>query len=298
MNPTRKLLPKPFLKWAGGKRQLLPELLWAVSAAGEFGNYHEPFLGGGALFFAMAGNDILHGRKSFLSDINRNLLDVYAGIRDDVEEVIGFLVLHRARHCREHFYRVREKVPTETSERAARIIYLNKTCFNGLYRENNKGEFNVPFGRHKNPLICDETNLRVVSRILQPTTLSAKPFERVQDDVASGDLVYFDPPYAPISRTADFTTYAKGGFGYEEHRKLAELAICLAGRGVKVILSNSLTEFTKGLYGGFHIREIPVRRIIGSFNERRGQVTEILATSFPVLPELECHKSSDIGVRV
>ena len=157
--------------------------------------------------------------------------------------------------------------------------------FNGLYRENSKGEFNVPFGRHKNPLICDEENLRQVSDTLRLARLSAKSFERVLDDVRPGDLVYFDPPYAPISRTSDFTSYAKGGFGLREHEKLAELTTHLTMLGVKVMVSNSLTDFTKKLYGNFYICQISVNRIIGSFAERRGEVEEVLATNFPLFHE-------------
>ena len=285
MIPPRQLHPKPFLKWAGGKRQLLPQLLRALEAAGDFGNYHEPFLGGGALFFAMARKGLRSDRKYFLSDINQNLLDAYAGVRDDVEKVIELLEQHRIDHSEGYFYELRAHVPDEIARKAARIIYLNKTCFNGLYRENSKGEFNVPFGRHKNPLICDEANLRAVSETLRSATLSAKPFDRITDDIRRGDLVYFDPPYAPISRTSDFTAYAKEGFGYREHGKLAELAADLATRGVKVVLSNSLTEFTKDLYDQFYITEVSVHRIIGSFTERRGEITEVLATSFPLVQE-------------
>lgn len=282
MSSLLELQPKPFLKWAGGKRQLLPQLLDALDAAGDFGNYHEPFLGGGALFFAMARKGLLPDRKCFLSDINQNLVDAYAGVRDDVETVIELLEQHRVHHCERYFYEVRAQVPDDIAQKAARIIYLNRTCFNGLYRENSKGEFNVPFGRHKNPLICDEANLRAVSETLRLAALSARPFDQITNDIHPGDLVYFDPPYAPISRTSDFTAYAREGFGNGEHEKLAELAVELAANEVKVILSNSHTEFTKNLYDGFQLSMVSVHRIIGSFIERRGKITEILATSFPL----------------
>ncbi len=285
MNSSRGQRPKPFLKWAGGKRQLLPQLLRAVGAAGDFGNYHEPFLGGGALFFAMARNGLLQDRSAFLSDINQNLVDTYAGVRDNVETVIGLLERHRAQHNKRYFYQVRGQVPEDIAQRAARVIYLNKTCFNGLYRENSKGEFNVPLGRHKNPLICDEKNLRAVSEILRHVCLSAKPFDRILDDVRPEDLVYFDPPYVPISRTADFTSYAKGGFGCREQEKLAELVVHLASLGVKVVVSNSFTDFTKNLYKDLHIYQLFASRIVGSFIERRGEIAEILVTSFPLIRE-------------
>ena len=284
MNALREAQPRPFLKWAGGKRQLLPDLRQALDAAGDFGNYHEPFLGGGALFFAMA-QESFPGRRYLLSDINQNLVDAYEGVRDHVEEVIGLLKGHDDRHGKKYFYEVRSRVPDDVAGKAARIIYLNRTCFNGLYRENSKGEFNVPFGKHKNPLICDETNLRAVSKTLRLAKISAKPFDQITGDVQPGDLVYFDPPYAPISQTSDFTAYAKDGFGSKEHLKLAELATNLAGSGVKVVLSNSLTTFTRNLYDRFYIHEVSVQRIIGSFAERRGEITEILATSFPLVRE-------------
>ena len=285
MSSSPRLQPRPFLKWAGGKRQLLPQLLHAVGAAGGFGHYHEPFLGGGALFFAMARNGCLLNRSSFLSDINQNLVDTYVGVRDYVEKVIALLEQHRARHCKRYFYQVRANVPNDIAKRAARIIYLNKTCFNGLYRENSKGEFNVPFGRHNNPLICDENNLRTVSETLRFANLSARPFERIMDDVRPGDFVYFDPPYVPISKTSDFTSYAKGRFGCKEHEQLAELAGHLANLGVRVVVSNSFTDFTTNLYKDFHIYQVAVNRIIGSFAGRRGEIAEIMATNFPLFHE-------------
>lgn len=292
MSSSRGQQPRPFLKWAGGKRQLLPQLLHAVGAAGDFGNYHEPFLGGGALFFAMTRNGFLLGRDSFLSDINQNLVDTYVGVRDHVETVIGLLERHSDHHSKRYFYQVRTQVPDDIAQKAARIIYLNRTCFNGLYRENGKGEFNVPFGRYKNPLICDENNLRAVSEALRPVCVSAKSFDQVLDDVRPEDLVYFDPPYAPISKTSDFTSYAKGGFGCREHEKLAELAVHLAHLGVKVVVSNSFTDFTKSLYKHFYIRPVLANRIVGSFVERRGEIAEILATSFPPFRETSSSKGS------
>lgn len=264
---------------------MLPHLLRAVDSTGGFGNYYEPFLGGGALFFAMARNGILLDRSSFLSDINKNLVDTYVAVRDHVEEVVAFLQRHRAQHNKQYYYRVRAEVPDGIAQRAARIIYLNRTCFNGLYRENSKGEFNVPFGKHKNPLICDESNLRAVSHTLRRARVSAKPFDRILDDACPGDFVYFDPPYAPISRTSDFTSYSKGGFGYREHEVLAELSACLMNRGVNVVVSNSFTDFTTNLYKDFYIYQVSVNRIIGSFVERRGEIAEVLATSFPLFVE-------------
>ena len=295
MKSLREIQPKPFLKWAGGKRQLLPDLLQALDAAGNFGNYHEPFLGGGALFFAMAREGLQPGREYLLSDINQNLVDAYKGVRDHVEKVIDLLKGHDDRHDKNYFYEVRKQVPDDLAGKAARIIYLNRTCFNGLYRENSKGEFNVPFGKHKNPLICDEANLKAVSETLRRATISAKSFDQITENVQPGDLVYFDPPYAPISRTSDFTSYTKDGFGSKEHKRLAKVAAKLANSGVKVMLSNSLTAFTKNLYDGFHHHEVSVQRIIGSFVERRGEIIEILATSFPLARESDGRGITDNG---
>ena len=154
----REPAPRPFLKWVGGKRQLLPALLQAVDSTGSFADYHEPFLGGGALFFALSRSGRLSGR-SHLSDVNQNLMDAYVGVRDHASAIVRLLKKHRKQHCEEYFYDVRAAVPRNLPGRAARVIYLNKTCFNGLYRENSKGKFNAPFGRYKNPAIFDEEKL-------------------------------------------------------------------------------------------------------------------------------------------
>lgn len=271
--------PRPFLKWLGGKRQLLPELLRAVDAVGQFRHYHEPFIGGGALFFALARIGRLRHR-SYLSDVNPNLIDVYLGIRDHVETVINLLRKHKAHHCEEHYYAVRAEVPQELPERAARVIYLNKTCFNGLYRENSKGHFNVPLGRYANPRICDEQNLRAVALTLQQVDLAARRFETIANFARKGDLVYFDPPYMPVSQTADFTSYSKSGFGIEEHQKLANISRRLAQRGIHVIVSNSSSKLVYDLYDDFYMYEVYANRLVNSKANKRGKVPEALVTSF------------------
>lgn len=265
----------------GGKRQLLTELLRAVDAAGAFGRYHEPFLGGGALFFALARTNRLELR-SHLSDGNPNLMETYLGVRDHVDTVIKLLKCHKAQHGEKHFYTVRAIIPKNLAERAARIIYLNKTCFNGLYRENLKGQFNVPFGRYVNPPICDEHNLRAVSRALKSADLAAQEFDVVADYARKGDLVYFDPPYLPISRTADFTSYSKDKFPLTEHRWLAEISRLLARRGVHVIVSNSSSKLTSELYDDFFIYKVHANRLVNSKPGMRGKIAEALITSFPI----------------
>ena len=273
--------PRPFLKWVGGKRQLLPELLKAVEAAGSFRHYHEPFLGGGALFFSLARSGHIKA-QSFLSDANKNLIDAYLGVRDHSQTVIELLEAHKRAHGEAHFYEVRAGVPRSLAKRAARIIYLNKTCYNGLYRENSKGRFNAPFGRYKNPLICDHENLLAVSKTLQDVDLAVRDFSDVLQLAEPGDLVYFDPPYNPVSKTAAFTAYFRGGFGADAQHRLAEVCAELAARGVKVILSNSMTDFTQSLYKEFHIKPVAATRMVNSRADRRGKVSEALITSFPM----------------
>ena len=273
--------PRPFLKWVGGKRQLLPELLRAVESAGSFRHYHEPFLGGGALFFSLARQGRIKAR-SYLSDANKNLIDAYLGVRDEPETVIELLEAHKRSHSERHFYEVRANVPRKLARRAARIIYLNKTCYNGLYRENSKGLFNAPFGRYKNPLICDQENLLAVSRTLQNVDLDVRDFSYVLQVAEPGDLVYFDPPYNPVSKTAGFTAYFRGGFGAEAQERLAEVCAQLAAREVKVILSNSMTDFTRSLYKDFHTNVVSATRSVNSRADRRGKVSEALITNFPM----------------
>jgi len=269
----------PFLKWAGGKGQLLPELAARVEKGAPFGRYHEPFAGGGALFFELAGMRLLK-EKAFLSDSNANLIDAYQGVQQCVEEIIKLLMLHKAQHCKEHFYRVRSDVPKRLAERAARIIYLNRTCFNGLFRENSKGEFNVPMGSYKNPRICDEENLRACAKALKRATVEQRPFETVLERAQAGDFVYFDPPYVPVSATSNFTSYDKGGFGEDSQRRLAEVFAELAQRGVKVLLSNSETPLVRELYRGFKIETVYATRLVNSRADRRGKVPEVLVRNF------------------
>ncbi len=281
MNRAESVSPQPFLKWPGGKRQLLPELLSIVDSLQDISRYHEPFLGGGALFFALTQARRL-SKNTHLADINPNLMDAYIGVRDEVESVIEQLLKHKQKHCEKYFYKVRTQRPRKLANRAARIIYLNRTCFNGLYRENSKGQFNAPLGRYKNPRICDADNLRACAQALKATRLAVKSFEASVRLAKPGDLVYFDPPYAPVSKTADFTAYAKGGFSAVDQAKLAEVFAALAARGVHAMLSNSLTNMTANLYKDFHIYRVYATRRINSKADRRGKVPEVLVTSFAV----------------
>lgn len=266
-----KARPKPFLKWAGGKTQLLPEILRRFPPV--FRRYHEPFLGGGAVFFALGPS------RASLSDINGDLVATYTAIRDNVEAVIEELEQHEA--SEQHYYEVRAWQPERLAQtdRAARTIFLNRTCFNGLYRVNKKGQFNVPFGRHTNPTICNAENLRLVSLALRNVEIEQRDVFTLGARVQRGDLVYFDPPYDPVSKTASFTSYAKGGFGDEEQERLARLFGDLANKGVHVVLSNSDTPFIRSLYKDFRIERVFARRAINSRADRRGQVSEVLVTA-------------------
>ena len=267
---------RPVLKWAGGKGRLLPELIHRLPET--YAAYHEPFIGGGALFFALAGRGRIG--RAFLSDANASLIDVYLALRDEVEAVVAALGEHV--YEREHYYRVRARRPENLSlpERAARVIYLNKTCYNGLYRENRKGQFNVPFGRYKNPTICDEPNLRAASAALQGVDIARRHFSTVLESAQPGDFVYFDPPYHPLSATANFTAYDRGGFGPDDQRQLRDVFAALGVRGVRAMLSNSDTPFIRELYDGFPVDQVFVARAVNSKANGRGKVAEVIVRNY------------------
>lgn len=267
---------RPVLKWAGGKSQLLPDLLRHMPA--QYGSYHEPFVGGAALFFELASQRRL--TASYLSDINPALVDVYLALRDCVDDVIRCLRQHR--HEEAYYYRVRALHPFDLSlaERAARLIYLNKTCYNGLYRENRKGQFNVPFGRHKNPTICDEPRLRAASAVLQEAIIHVRRFSTVLEVARPNDFVYFDPPYHPVSATSSFTSYARDGFDQNDQRHLRDVCAELDRRGVKVLLSNSDTPFINEIYSDFRITRVFASRAINSKADSRGKISEVLVSNY------------------
>lgn len=263
----------PFLKWAGGKGSILPQLFKHFPKDVSKRRYFEPFVGGGAVFFA------LQPRHSHLFDLNPDLVEAYCVVRDRVEELI--LALGKHSNDPGHFYHVRAQETPRLSpvERAARLIYLNRTCFNGLYRVNRSGQFNVPFGRYANPTICNAEGLRAASRALQGVTVEHADFAEATRSARHGDFVYFDPPYVPTSATSSFTAYYSHKFGEEEHRRLARTFADLAERGVLVALSNSDTPLVKRLYGEFRIAPIVARRNINRVGDKRGYVTELLICS-------------------
>ncbi|HET9959220.1 MAG TPA: DNA adenine methylase [Polyangiaceae bacterium] len=270
--PATPAPARPFLKWAGGKGQLFDQIARHVPE--NFAKYHEPFLGGGAMFFG------LRPANARLSDINEELVGCYVAIRDQVEKVIAALKPHT--YDKEHFYEVRDKDPRRLKDpaRAARMIYLNKTGFNGLYRVNASGKFNVPFGRHTNPLICDEVNLRACSAVLQTTELSTSDFERVLDEARSGDFVYFDPPYVPISDTAYFTAYVPGGFGWDAQKRLHAVFEELERKNVMALLSNSDVPELRKLYAGYRVNKVTATRRINSDALGRGKMSEVVISNF------------------
>ncbi len=264
--------PRPFLKWVGGKGQLLDQL-WPLLPS-MFGRYFEPFVGGGALFFAR------RPPRAALTDVNTELIDCYRAIRDSVEEVIKALRKHD--YEPNHYYAVRAVEPKNLglAERAARTIFLNKTGFNGLYRVNAAGKFNVPFGRYTNPQFCDEDNLRSCSLALQGVAIRVRNFEAVARDAKPGDFVYFDPPYVPVSETSDFTSYVPGGFSWKQHEKLADVFRQLSRSGVYAMLSNSDTRAVRELYAGFSVHEVSATRSVNSNATRRGRVAEVVIRNY------------------
>jgi DNA adenine methylase len=277
-SPSAAIAPRPFLKWAGGKSQLLQQYdaFWPRS----FQTYYEPFLGGGAVFFHLSERI----QSARLTDINPELVNVYRCVQQQVDDLIALLSYHRRKHCAEHYYTVRQTQFQDPVERAARLIYLNKTCFNGLYRENSKGQFNVPMGRYKNPGIFDPDVLYAAAHALRCTTIAPQPFDQVMVQAARDDFVYFDPPYVPISATSNFTGYNRYAFTAEDHTQLRDTFVRLAHRGVQVMLSNSDCEFVRNLYNcdRAYIHTITATRLINCNAKRRGRISELLITSYPV----------------
>jgi DNA adenine methylase len=264
--------PRPFLKWAGGKGKLIQQYIPYLPK--KFKTYYEPFLGGAAVFF------YLNPPSAALTDINPELVNAYRCVRDNVEELILNLEVHQLRHCRDYYYEVRQCPGVTNIEKAARLIYLNKTCFNGLYRENSKGAFNVPIGKYKNPKICNPALLRSVSAALQNAQIKVRPFEEILEHASScDDFVYFDPPYHPLSPTSNFTAYSRYSFIQDDQIRLKYVFAELAERGVNVMLSNSDCQFIRELYRDFNINSIIAPRLINSDARKRGNITELLITS-------------------
>ena len=274
--------PKPFVKWVGGKRQLLKQFrelgLYPPEGFDPIKNtYFEPFVGGGAVYF-----DLL-AKNAQLSDLNKELVITYNVIKNDVDTLIMSLKKHK--NNKDYYLKMRSKNPETLSDVnvASRFIYLNKTGFNGMYRVNKQGGFNVPYGKQKNPLICDEENLRRVSVALKNTSIKHRDYKAVLKKAKKGDFIYFDPPYHPMSKTASFTSYTKESFLEEEQIELRDTFVSLHKRGCFVMLSNSNAPFINEIYSdikGVKINKVKAGRAINSKGSGRGKVTEVLITNY------------------
>ena len=267
--------PRPFLKWAGGKTQLLPAL--AGRTPETFNTYFEPFLGGGALFFATSP------APATVGDLNSELVNVYKAVRDAPEALLDELKTLEPRKREEEFFlAMRRKDPAELSsiERAARMIFLNKTCYNGLWRVNSKGQFNVPFGDYTNPVLADPENIRACSAALEKARIVLGDYKKTLERAGAGDFVYLDPPYYPLTETSDFTGYTKETFGPQEQASLAKTFGELDRRKCKVLLSNSDHPEIRVLYRDYNIFKVSARRAINSKGGSRGPITELLITNY------------------
>ncbi len=302
-----KLGAKPFLKWVGGKRQLLNQFdaLYPIELKlKKIKNYYEPFVGGGAVFFDVAQN--YEVENAFLYDINDELILTYKVIQRDVSKLIDFIYRYEKQYKKldevkrkEYYYELREnynlqrfnidynKYSDNWIPRVAQTIFLNKTCFNGLFRFNSKGGFNSPMGRYKNPKILDEQNLLNVSKLLEIATIKKADFREVQNDIRNNSFVYFDPPYRPISKTSSFTSYSKYNFQDDDQLQLASLFYELDQQGHKLMLSNSdpkntdpNDDFFETIYSNFNIVRVDAKRSINSNGSKRNSIKEIVVTNY------------------
>jgi len=272
---------KPFVKWAGGKQQLLAQ--YDVLFPPRPRRYYEPFVGGGAVFFHFWNSGRLP-RDAFLFDNNEELVNAYLAVRDQLDELLELLAVHKGNHCKEYYYEIRsldrQDVELSNVERAARTIYLNKTCYNGLYRVNRKGQFNVPIGSYENPRIRDVDTLRVASIALQGVCVEVRDFRTMVDLAQAGGFFYFDPPYDPLSKTSNFTGYTAGSFRDDDQQALAYIFAQLSERGCLCMLSNSFTPFIRGLYQGFTIETVLANRAISSDPDGRGGIRELVVLNY------------------
>lgn len=269
---------QPFIKWVGGKRQLLSEINKYIPS--DFDTYYEPFIGGGAVFL----NN--QPKRAIINDWNKELINAYQVIQSNVEELIDELKKHKNES--EYFYSVREWDRLENYEerslieKAGRLIYLNKTCYNGLYRVNKSGYFNTPFGKYKNPAIVQEERLRALNKYFNTNdiTFTTGDFKSSLKSIKSGDFVYFDPPYVPLNVTSNFTSYTQGGFNLEEQIRLRETCDELHDKGVRFLLSNSNTPFIQEQYQDYTIEIVNAKRSINSRALKRGAVEEVLIRNY------------------
>ncbi len=289
---------KPFLKWVGGKTQLLTQL--DALFPQKYNSYFEPFIGGGAVFFA------LNPKKAHINDVNKTLVQTYKNIKDNVGELIKSLrkiekdfISKNTEERKEFYYSIREKynsLPADDFKKSLYFLFLNKTAFNGVYRENSKGGFNVPMGSYTNPKIVDEENLKLVSEMLSHTKITSGSFADAVKNAKAGDFVYFDPPYHPLSETSSFTSYSKDSFSKDDQIKLRDLFIELDKKGVYVMLSNSSAPFIKEIYSGY--KQIPVyaSRMINSKSDKRGKISEVVIVNYQPRLNLESVFEKELSI--
>ncbi|MEI7961454.1 MAG: DNA adenine methylase [archaeon] len=268
--------PKPFVKWAGGKRQLVHELL--KYSPKKFENYFEPFFGGGALFFELYSAGLI--KHAFLNDVNKELINAYKVIKEKPSELIAEFNNKKYVHDETTFYKIRAEKSIGLIQATARFIYLNKTAFNGLYRVNSKGGFNVPFGKYKNPKILDMENILLVHKALLKDELTSFDFEKAVEKAKRGDFIYFDPPYQPLSKTSAFTSYTANDFNEKDQERLRDCFIQLDEKGCFVMLSNSHTKFILDLYSDFNVHTVMASRFINCKAKKRGKIKEVIVTNY------------------
>lgn len=271
----------PILKWVGGKRQLLHEIIPLIPE--NVTTYVEPFVGGGAVIFEY------QPKKAIINDLNEELINVYQVIKDSPDELIKLLTIHKEKNSKDYFYKIRSLDREKdflnkysNIERAARTIYLNKTCYNGLYRVNSKGQFNTPFGRYKNPKILNEKVIYAISNYFNNNNIKIlnDDYKAALKYLRKGAFVYFDPPYLPISESSSFTNYTENGFGYEQQVELKEQCDKLNSRGIKFLLSNSYHPDILDLYKEYNIKVIKAKRAINSIADKRGEINEVLVFNY------------------
>ena len=269
--------PKPLVKWVGGKRQLLKEL--KKNMPKSYNRYFEPFVGGGALFFS------LRPKEAFINDYNEELINLYRVVKQKPFELIEDLKKHK--NEKEYYYKIRGLDRDSLSykklsdvKRAGRFVFLNKTCFNGLYRVNKKNEFNSPYGRYKNPAICDEKNILLCSRVLQNSVILNEDFKEIKKEIKKGDFIYLDPPYVPLNQTSNFTAYTDRGFDKKMQFELKEFCDYIDRAGGYFMLSNSYTDFVLELYRDYRIKTVIARRAVNCKASRRGSVKEVLIRNY------------------
>ncbi|MFA5382019.1 MAG: DNA adenine methylase [Candidatus Micrarchaeia archaeon] len=271
---------KPFVKWVGGKRQLIDILFENIPTS--FSNYHEPFVGGGALYFRLWDEGLI--KKAYLNDFNSHLYNVYKIIKSKPSELIEELKTSKYQNEKKTYYKLRNKYNNQEyqddTERAALFIYFNKTGFNGLWRVNSKDQYNVPMGKYKNPTLCDEDNIKLVSEALKKATLSNKDFSSVMGNTKANDFVYFDPPYHPLTETSNFTTYTKFDFTKEDQIRLKKLYVTLDLKKVNVMLSNSPAPLIMQLYSNYNPIKVQAKRMINCKSDKRGAIEEIVAMNY------------------